>query len=46
MLFILVTAAVLNSGTVVKDGQLLNILPILVTAAVLNSGTAVNAVQV
>ncbi len=45
MLAILVTAAVLNSGTVVKDWQPLNILLILVTVAVLNNGTVVNVVQ-
>ena len=36
-----VTAAVLNSGTVVRDLQPLNIKFMLVTAAVLNSGTVV-----
>jgi len=39
MLDILVTAAVLNSGTDFKEVQPLNMLAIFVTEAVLNSGT-------
>jgi len=37
----LVTAAVLNRGTVVRLGQLENIVLMLVTAAVSNNGTDV-----
>ena len=39
MLSMLVTAAVLNKGTVARERQFLNILDIFVTATVLNSGT-------
>ena len=39
MLDIVVTAAVLNSGTLLRERQLKNILLILATDAVLNSGT-------
>ena len=45
MLFALVTAAVLNKGTAVKDKQVLNMLLVLVSAAVLNKGTALKEVQ-
>ena len=41
----LVTDAVLNSGTAVSEVQLLNILVIVVTAAVLNRGTEVSELQ-
>jgi hypothetical protein len=39
MLVMVVTAAVLNSGTLWSDAQPLNMLAMVVTAAVLNSGT-------
>ena len=42
MPFMLVTAAVLNSGTVCNEVQLENIEDMVVTAAVLNSGTVCN----
>ena len=40
-----VTAAVLNSGTVVREGQSRNMLSMFVTAAVPNSGTVVREEQ-
>ena len=40
-----VTAVVTRAGTVVREEQLLNILPMFVTAAVLNKGTAAKEVQ-
>jgi hypothetical protein len=45
ILLILVTDAVLNNGTVVREVQPLNILLILVTDAVLNNGTVVREGQ-
>ena len=38
----LVTAAVLNNGTVVSEEQFWNMIDMFVTAAVLNNGTVVS----
>ena len=45
MVAMLITAAVLNSGTLSREMQLLNIELMSVADAVLNSGTVFNAVH-